>query len=119
MHRECHPVPGSAEPCRPGRHAGLVSVTVVFTKDVTSRPPGWSDVTPGGTSPDALVPDMGTSAVGLKDGVQRGGQRGEVAVVDPAVVELAAKFLEQHRPVSTGRCGGGVDLHSALDDPDG
>ena len=74
---------------------------------------------PGQTSPDGSVPDMGTSAVGLKDGVQRGGQRGEVAVAEPAVVELAAEFLKQHRPVSTGRCGGGGDLHSALDDPDG
>jgi|tagenome__1003787_1003787.scaffolds.fasta_scaffold20282506_1 hypothetical protein len=62
---------------------------------------------------------MGTPAVGLEDGAQRGGQLGEVAVVDPAIVELAANFLEQHRPVSAGRCGGGADLHSTLDDPDG
>jgi hypothetical protein len=74
---------------------------------------------PAGLAPDILPPDKGASAVGLKNGLQRGGQLGEVAVVDPAVVELAAKFLEQHRPVSTGRCGGGVDLNPALDDPDG
>jgi N-acyl-D-aspartate/D-glutamate deacylase len=74
---------------------------------------------PGVTCPRHPASGQGASAVGLKNGLQRGGQLGEVAVVDPAVVELAAKFLEQHRPVSTGRCGGGVDLNPALDDPDG
>ena len=74
---------------------------------------------PARLAPDILPPDKGASAVGLENGLQRGGQLGEVAVVDPAVVELAAKFLEQHRPVSTGRRGGGEDLNPPLDDPDG
>jgi hypothetical protein len=48
-------------------------------------------------------PGVGTSAAGLEHCVERRGETGEVAVVDPAVVELAGELVEQVGPVPAGR----------------
>jgi hypothetical protein len=37
--------------------------------------------------------DVGPAVVGLEDGVECDGQAGEVAVVDPPVVELLSQLL--------------------------
>lgn len=73
----------------------------------------------GEASCAAPVPDVGVSAVGIEDGVQRRGECNEVTVVDAAVLQLAGQLGEERSPVPTHRRRRGRDLDSALDDLDG
>jgi hypothetical protein len=52
------------------------------------------------------------------DGVERDGEGGQVAVVDPAVVELAGEVAEQPRPVLAPGSRRDLDFYAPLDDLD-
>jgi hypothetical protein len=62
--------------------------------------------------------DVGPAGVGLEDGVECDGQAGEVAVVDPPVVELLSQLLQRLGPVPTGERLLRRNLNSPLDDAD-
>ncbi len=62
--------------------------------------------------------DVGPAVVGLEDGVERDGQRGEVAVVHPPVIELLSQLLQRLGPVPASERQPRRDLHAPLDDMD-
>jgi hypothetical protein len=57
----------------------------------------------------------GAPAVGVEDGAQRHGEVGKVAVVDPAVVQLAREFAEESGPVAASGDGRDADLDVSFD----
>jgi hypothetical protein len=63
--------------------------------------------------------DVGPAVVGLEDRVECDGQVGEIAVVDPPVVELLGQLLQRLGPVPAGERLPRRNLHSPLDDLDG
>jgi hypothetical protein len=87
--------------------------------------PGCEGPTGSGRSPElrqasvaASVADIRASAVGGEDGVQRRGQRQQVAVVDAAVLQLVGQLAEEEAPVPTRRRERRRDLDPSLDDLD-
>jgi hypothetical protein len=62
--------------------------------------------------------DVGPAVVGLEDGVECDGQPGEVAVVDPPIVELLSQLVQRLGPVPAAERQPRRDLHAPLDDLD-
>jgi hypothetical protein len=62
--------------------------------------------------------DVGPAVVGLEDGIECHGQSGEVAVVDPPVIELLSQLSQRLRPIPAGERQPRRDFHAPLDDLD-